>query len=289
MRISIIGSGIVGTATGKGLHQLGNDVIFYDVSKERTSSLKDESYQIGSSVEEIMLKTNISFVCVDIPNGKNSQQDFSQIMLALRDIAHALDVMSSYHLIVFRSTMLPGTMNNIIVDYLNRNCHATRGKHYDVCYNPEFLRQDTALEDFLSPDRVVIGEDTKGSSSLLNQIYQELTDNIVITNFEAAEMVKYASNCFLSLKISFFNELAIICKQIGIDDKIVSLAASLDKRIGKYGTESGRPFAGPCLPKDTEAMAFFVKKLQVNSDLLKVVLDINREMEERCCSKPVMV
>jgi UDPglucose 6-dehydrogenase len=252
--------------------------------------LRKENYQIGSSVEEIMSKTDISFVCVNTPTDRNSQQDLSQIMLALHDIAAALNVLRKYHLIVFRSTVLPGTMKNIIVDYLERNCKKSLGKDYDVCYNPEFLRQYTALEDFLNPDRVVIGEDRKGSSLPVKQIYQDLTNNnIIITSFETAEMIKYVSNCFLSLKISFFNEIAMICRQIDIDDKIVSLAVSLDKRIGKYGTEGGRPFAGPCLPKDTEAMAFFVKKLQANSDLLEVALDINRKIEQMYYwSKPVI-
>jgi UDPglucose 6-dehydrogenase len=254
------------------------------------SSLRAEGYQIGLSVEEIVSKTDISFVCVNTPTDRNSQQDLSQIMLALHDIAAALNVLRKYHLIVFRSTVLPGTMKNIIVDYLERNCKKSLGKDYDVCYNPEFLRQYTALEDFLNPDRVVIGEDRKGSSLPVKQIYQDLTNNnIIITSFETAEMIKYVSNCFLSLKISFFNEIAMICRQIDIDDKIVSLAVSLDKRIGKYGTEGGRPFAGPCLPKDTEAMAFFVKKLQANSDLLEVALDINRKIEQMYYwSKPVI-
>jgi nucleotide sugar dehydrogenase len=252
--------------------------------------LRKENYQIGSSVEEIMSKTDISFVCVNTPTDRNSQQDLSQIMLALHDIAAALNVLRKYHLIVFRSTVLPGTMKNIIVDYLERNCKRSLRKDYDVCYNPEFLRQYTALEDFLNPDRVVIGEDRKGSSLPVKQIYQDLTNNnIIITSFETAEMIKYVSNCFLSLKISFFNEIAMICRQIDIDDKIVSLAVSLDKRIGKYGTEGGRPFAGPCLPKDTEAMAFFVKKLQANPDLLEVALDINRKIEQMYYwSKPVI-
>ena len=221
--------------------------------------MREESYQTGSSVEEIISKTDISFVCVNTPTDKNSQQDLSQIMLALRDIADALNVLRKYHLIVFRSTMLPGTMKNIIVDYLERNCYMSRGKDYDVCYNPEFLRQNTALEDFLNPDRVVIGEDREGSSLLVKQIYQELTNNnnIIITGFETAEMIKYVSNCFLSLKISFFNEIAMICKQIGVDDKIVSLAVSLDKRIGKYGTEGGRPFAGQLSAKRYRSNGFF--------------------------------
>ena len=108
----------------------------------------------------------------------------------------------------------------------------------------------------------------------------ELTDKIVITDYDTAEMIKYASNCFLSLKISFFNEIGLICKELGIDDRQTSLAVSLDKRIGKYGTEAGRPFSGMCLPKDTQAFSNFVKGLKMKSDLLRVILDINQKVEE---------
>ena len=119
----------------------------------------------------------------------------------------------------------------------------------------------------------------------LKHIYQQLTDNIIITSYEAAELIKYASNCFLSLKISFFNEIGMICKKLGIDDKTVSLAVSLDKRIGEYGTEAGRPFGGACLPKDTEAMTSFVRKLQIKPDLIQVVLDINKKVQEQILTK----
>jgi UDPglucose 6-dehydrogenase len=183
--------------------------------------------------------------------------------------------------------MLPGTMRNIVMDYLQRNSSSSSkiGRDYDVCYNPEFLRQNTAFDDFFRPDRVVIGEDGKGVSQPLKEIYQQLTENIIVTSFEAAEMIKYTSNCFLSLKISFFNEIGLVCKQMGIDDKAVSLGVSMDKRIGNYGTQFGKPFEGACLPKDTEALAGFIRNLQLNPDLLQVALDINRKMEELTSSK----
>jgi len=191
------------------------------------------------------------------------------------------------HLIIFRSTMLPGTMRKVVINYLQTNCPSSRiGRDYDVCYNPEFLRQNTAFDDFFRPDRVVIGEDRKGASQPLKEIYQQLTENIIVTSFEAAEMIKYTSNCFLSLKISFFNEIGLVCKQMGIDDKAVSLGVSMDKRIGNYGTQFGKPFEGACLPKDTEALAGFIRNLQLNPDLLQVALDINRKMEELTSSKP---
>jgi nucleotide sugar dehydrogenase len=193
------------------------------------------------------------------------------------------------HLIVFRSTMLPGTMRKVVMNYLQSNCSSSSskmGKDYNICYNPEFLRQNTALDDFFKPDRVVIGEEDKGASQPLVEIYQQLTQDVIVTSFEAAEMIKYASNCFLSLKISFFNEIGLVCKQMGIDDKAVSLGVSMDKRIGNYGTQFGKPFEGACLPKDTEALAGFIRNLQLNPDLLQVALDINRKMEELTSSKP---
>jgi nucleotide sugar dehydrogenase len=217
-------------------------------------------------------------------------------MSVLYDITNALRRINRHngqqqqqhpHLIVFRSTMLPGTMRSVVINYLQTNCSSSRiGRDYDVCYNPEFLRQNTAFDDFFRPDRVVIGEEGKGASQPLKEIYQQLTENIIVTSFEAAEMIKYTSNCFLSLKISFFNEIGLVCKQMGIDDKAVSLGVSMDKRIGNYGTQFGKPFEGACLPKDTEALAGFIKNLQLNPDLLQVALDINRKMEELTSSKP---
>ena len=294
-KIGIIGSGIVGSATGKGFHKLGHDITFYDISKQRLRDLEDNGYKVASSVSEIIDKTDLSFVCVNTPAKNNGEQDLSQLMSVLYDIANALGTTNGRrqqqdrrnpHLIVFRSTMLPGTMRNVVINYLQSNCpFSVIGRDYNICFNPEFLRQNTALEDFFKPDRVVIGEDDKGGSEPLKEIYQQLTPNIVVTSYEAAEMIKYASNCFLSLKISFFNEIGLACKQMGIDDKAVSLGVSLDKRIGNYGTQFGKPFEGACLPKDTEALAGLIKKLQLNPDLLKVALDINQKMEELISSQ----
>jgi UDPglucose 6-dehydrogenase len=291
-KIGIIGSGVVGGSTGKGFHKLGHDVLFYDISKQRLVDLKENGYQVASSVQDIIDKTDISFVCVNTPNNTNGEQDLLQLMSVLYDIANVLRNMNRQeeeeeeehhpHLIVFRSTMLPGTMRNVVMKYLQSNCPSSKiGKDYDICYNPEFLRQNTALDDFFRPDRVVIGEDRTGAAQPLKEIYQQqLTDNIIVTSFEAAEMIKYTSNCFLSLKISFFNEIGLVCKQLGIDEKAVSLGVSMDKRIGNYGTQFGKPFEGACLPKDTQALAGFIGNLQMNPDLLKVALDINRKMEE---------
>jgi nucleotide sugar dehydrogenase len=304
IKIGVIGAGVVGTATGKGFHKLGHNVIFYDILKDRVSSLKEQGFQVSSNVKDIISNTELSFICVNTPTNSNGQQDLSQVMSALFDITGALNSLANkqyfHHHLVFRSTLLPGTMKNVIVDYFDKNCSLERGKHYNICYNPEFLRKDSFLEDFLSPDRVVIGEDKKGvfcssssppplpfySSLALKQLYQRLTNKIIITDYDTAEMIKYASNCFLSLKISFFNEIGLICRHLGIDDEEVSSAVSLDRRIGKYGTKAGRPFDGMCLPKDTQALVYFVKRLKIlKPDLLQVALDINEMVAESILAK----
>ncbi len=278
-KISVIGSGVVGTATGQGFHKLGHKVIFYDISKERLKALKNDGYNVANNLSEALSQTDISFVCVNTPT-HNSEQDLSQIFSVLQQITKYLNTAEKQHLFVFRSTILPGTMRNVIVNYLEKNCKTKRGIDYDVVYNPEFLRQNSSLDDFFKPDRVIIGEDHAQLSKILVEIYERLTKNIIVTSFEAAELIKYASNCFLSLKISFFNEIGLICQHLGIDHKVVSLGVSLDKRIGKYGTEFGRPFDGMCLPKDTQALASFIKQNRIEPDLLEIALNINKKIED---------
>lgn len=293
---------MVGGATGKGLQKLGYEVTFYDIDKSKTFSLRQEGYQVASSISELMSNSNITFVCVNTPtissrsnlyNDKRiengSYQDLSQILSVLPEISSSLSTNSRRHqLLVFRSTLLPGTMRNIVVDYLERNCSKSIGKDFDVCYNPEFLRQKSALEDFFEPGRVVIGEGTKGSSVPLVEIFRALTRNIIITGYEEAEMIKYASNGFLALKISYFNEIAMVCKMLGIDDKTVSRGVALDSRIGTYGVLGGMPFGGACLPKDTAALTSFLRKLGIRPDLIETAVQINNEIEEMSSHKQII-
>jgi UDPglucose 6-dehydrogenase len=317
--ISIIGSGVVGAATGKGFRKMGHSVVFFDISQQRLEVLRAEGYDVASSLKDAISNSDVSFVCVNTPqtnhsnsiskknninNHNNSNdsigqdigpidedlgkhQDLSQLLSALRDIANALNgnITSKKHLLVFRSTMLPGTMRNVVLDYMEANCNLKRGKDYDVLYNPEFLRQHSALEDFFTPDRIVIGQEFSGSSSPLLDLYSPLTKNIILTGYEEAEMAKYASNCFLALKISYFNEIGMLCKKMGINEDLVSLAVSMDNRIGRYGTRGGRPYGGACFPKDTEAFASFARKLNINPDLIETAININKQIDDMNSAK----
>jgi nucleotide sugar dehydrogenase len=288
---------------------MGHNVKFFDISKHKLVALKEEGYDIVSSLKDAISQSEISFVCVNTPQSKYNEsisknnnysdgnnsvnyeintidedlgkhQDLSQLLSALRDISNALNdnITNGIHLLVFRSTMIPGTMRNIVLDYLAANCNLKFGKDYDVVYNPEFLRQHSALEDFFTPDRIVIGQKTFGPSPL-SDLYSPLTKNILLTGYEEAEMAKYASNCFLALKISYFNEIGMLCKKMGINEDEVSLAVSMDNRIGSYGTRGGRPYGGACFPKDTEAFASFARNMNVKPDLIETAISINKQME----------
>jgi len=277
--ISVIGAGVVGRATGMGFSELGHNVIFHDIVEERILELKEKGFKTAPNIRDAISQSDFSFICVDTPNREDGNQDLSKLITVISEIAKTLETTKKFQLVSIRSTILPGTMKSVVLDFFDKHCSKKRGRDYDVCYNPEFLRERTALEDFKKPHRIIIGENVKGSALPLVELYKPLTDKIVVTTCEAAEMIKYASNCFLSLKISFFNEIGIICKKLNIDEEMVSYGVSLDKRIGKYGVKAGKPFDGGCLSKDTEALATFVDKLQVNPDLLRTTLDINKKVK----------
>src|SRR5215207_58807 len=283
---------------------MGHNITFFDISKQRLIALGEEGYDVALSLKDAISQSDISFVCVNTPQTKYSNsisnnninndsndsidedlgkhQDLSQLLSVLRDISNALNdnIINKKRLLVFRSTMLPGTMRNVVLDYLEANCNLKRGKDYDVLYNPEFLRQHSALDDFFNPDRIVIGQESSGSPSPLLDLYSPLTRNIILTGYEEAEMAKYTANWFLALKISYFNEISMICKKMGISDNQVSLAVLSDKRIGKYGTRGGWPYGGACFPKDTEAFSSFARKMNVKPDLVETAMSINKQMEE---------
>jgi nucleotide sugar dehydrogenase len=152
------------------------------------------------------------------------------------------------------------------------------GEDFGVCMNPEFLRQQSALDDFLHPSRIVIGEFDKKSGDFLEKVYKGLSCPIIRTDLDTAEMVKYVSNLFLASKISFFNEIFMVCQKIGVDARTVSKAVSLDSRIGNYGVYGGKPFDGMCFPKDLAAFITYVKSKGINPKLLEAVQEINREI-----------
>ena len=284
-RISIIGSGFVGQAIGKGFLRLRNRVIFYDiVDKDLPSFTKDINYAIENS--------DISFICVPTPTTPEGI-DLSYIKEATMNIAIVLSRKRGYHLVVVKSTVVPGTTEKVVIPILEEySGKSVREGEIGVCMNPEFLTEierswtdeiDYEIiykKDFFTEDRIVIGEYDKKSGYILAEVYKPLNKPIFRTDLKTAEMIKYASNCMLATKISYWNEIFLICKDLGIDSQIVANIVGLDPRIGKYGTVHGKAFGGKCLPKDLRAFIAFAERYR-EVKLLKAVDEINEEMRER--------
>jgi len=284
-RISIIGSGFVGQAIGKGFLRLRNRVIFYDiVDKDLPNFTKDINYAIEHS--------DISFICVPTPTTPEGI-DLSYIKEATMNIAIVLSRKRGYHLVVVKSTVVPGTTEKVVIPILEEySGKSVREGEIGVCMNPEFLTEierswtdeiDYEIiykKDFFTEDRIVIGEYDKKSGYILAEVYKPLNKPIFRTDLKTAEMIKYASNCMLATKISYWNEIFLICKDLGIDSQIVANIVGLDPRIGKYGTVHGKAFGGKCLPKDLRAFIAFAERYR-EVKLLKAVDEINEEMRER--------
>lgn len=277
MKISIIGSGVVGKAVGIGFHMLGNEVIFYDIDENTLLELKSMGYNITNCVSEAVIKSEISFICVPTPT-VNHKMDLSYVQEATINVAKALREKDGYHLVVVKSTVLPSTTRTKVIPLLEHYSQLKVGKDFGVCMSPEFLRESSALDDFLKPSRIVIGEYDKRSGDTLERLYTQINAPIFRTDLDTAEMIKYVANCFLATKISFFNEIYIICRKLGLDPHFISEVVSLDPRIGKYGIYGGKPFKGKCLPKDLEAFISFVEEKRLNPILLTAVFHVNKEI-----------
>jgi len=278
-KISIIGSGYVGTAIGNGFVELGYDVIFYDVVAK---IIPNFTMNLRSAIEH----SDVSFVCVPTPTTDDGV-DLTYIKEATKDIGKVLANKDSYHLVVVKSTVAPTTIEKVVIPLLEEYS----GKHvgeFGVCMNPEFLTEisDSWSEDekmkngFFNEGRIVIGECDTKAGDVLECVYTPLNTPIFRTDLITAETIKYAANCMLATKVSYWNEIFLICDELGIDSQIVSDVVGRDPRIGKYGTIHGNAFGGKCLPKDLKAFISFADGYH-EAKLLKAVDAINEEMNNK--------
>jgi len=283
MKISIIGSGFVGTAIGKGLIELGNEVIFYDIVDKDLLN-----FTFTKDINHAIENSDISFICVPTPTRENGEIDLGYIKEAAINIGKVLANKEEYHLVVVKSTVISGTTEDVVIPILEKYSGKKAGSEIGACMNPEFLteisgtwsKDEDTKKDFFTEDRIVIGEYDKKSGDVLEELYKPLNIPIFRTDLKTAELIKYASNCMLAAKISYWNEIFLICKELGIDSQEVANIVGLDPRIGKYGTVHGKAFGGKCLPKDLKAFISFAEKYR-NVRLLKAVDDINEEMKEK--------
>jgi len=277
-RVSIIGAGSVGTLIGEGFSELGYEVIFCDVvSKDLPNFTDDINYTIENS--------DVSFICVQTPT-KKGKIDLSYIKQTSKNIGNALRLKREYHVVTVKSTVVPTTTEEVVIPLLEKHSKKKIGE-FGVCVNPEFMteteiswtKDESYKRSFFNQDRIVIGQFDKKSGDMLEELYKPLNKPIFRTDLKTAEMIKYASNCILATKISFWNEIFLICKGLKINSFLVADLTSLDSRIGKYGTIHGKAFGGKCLPKDLKAFVSFVKKYR-KPKLLEAVDNINEEMRK---------
>lgn len=301
MKISIIGTGYMGLATGVGFASKKNHVICMDIDKKRLEKIeKGESpvYETGLQdlLEEIIEKKNlevssdmdyavknsdVSFICVPTPSKRDGSSDLKFIDKVSREIGVTLSKKDSYHVVVVKSTIPPRTTERLVIPNLEEFSGKKAGEGFGVCMNPEFLREGSALEDFLNPDRIVIGELDRRSGDVLVELYANFNAPILRTNLKVAEMVKYASNAFLASKISFANEIGNLCKNLGIDVYEVMMGIGLDHRISPHFLRAGIGFGGSCFSKDLKALVNKSKTIGYDPVYLEEVLNLNERQPVR--------
>lgn len=281
MKIGIYGSGMVGYAVGRGLEEVNgkeHEVMFYDLYKEKLNKIAEEGHKVAKNPKEIVENSEIIFVCVPTPS-KNKGIDLSCMKAAVKEIGKQLGKKEEYTLVIAKSTITPTTTEKLVIPLLEKYSGKKAGKDFGVCFNPEFLRDKHALEDFENPDRIVIGQYDERSGEMLEKLYSAFACPIIRTDLKTAEMSKYASNNFYSTKISFFNEIHLICEKIGADSQIVRKIVQLDRFYPTHPWEHGHAFDGKCLPKDLDALIHFAVSNKIcNPVLLKAVRVVNEKI-----------
>ena len=297
MNISVVGSGYVGLVTGVCLAEIGHKVICVDNDQEKIKKLKQGEIPIFEPQLDVLLHKNISnkrlsftsrigeaakkstviFIAVGTPSKKNGEPDLIYVENVAREIALNMD---SYKLIVEKLTVPAETGHRVdrtirinLPDKFKKGNKIT--VDFDVASNPEFLREGSAVHDFLNPDRIVIGTETARAERLLREIYEPLKAHLVVTDIKSAELIKHASNAFLAAKISFINAIAQICDRVGADVLKVAEGMGLDKRIGRKFLDAGIGYGGSCFPKDVDAFIHLSEKCGYQFNLLKEVKEIN--------------
>ena len=301
-RISILGIGYVGLCTAVGFASKGYSVIASTHDAEKAAkinkgippfhepSLKkllEETIQNGhlkcltNKTEEAVLETDLTFNAVGTPSRPDGSIDLQFIETSTREIGKALKQKGAYHVVVIKSTVVPGTTQDLVKPILEKESKKKCGSDFGLCMNPEFLRQGSAFEDTLHTDRIVIGEYDKKSGDALENLYKGFYGKdippTIRTTLSTAELIKYASNSLLATKISFINTIANICEKIpGADIKTVATAVGLDKRIGPLFLNAGLGYGGSCFPKDVKALMAYSKNLGYRLELLEAVENVNK-------------
>jgi len=291
MNICVVGTGYVGLVTGAVFADLGNDVICVDTDTEKITALQagrmpiyepgleetvarntaDGRLSFTMDITDAVRRSEIVFIAVGTPSKPDGETDLSAVEAVARGIGRAME---RYTVIVNKSTVPVGT-GEFVRDVISR--HQSKPVPFDVVSNPEFLREGSAIEDTLRPDRIVIGARTQQVAMTLLELYAPLERPMIITDVPSAEMIKYASNAFLASKISFINAIANICELAGADVTQVMKGMGLDARIGPAFLQPGLGYGGSCFPKDAESLIHTAASLGCDFKFLRAMVEVNRE------------
>jgi len=300
--IAVVGTGYVGLVTGAGISDFGNKVCCLDIDKAKIKLLnkgaipiyepglkelvhrnvKSKRLVFSNDIEESIRNAEVIFIAVGTPEDKTGKADISTIIKVAELIGNNLN---NYKVVCTKSTVPVGTGKQII-SAINKNNQ--NNIEFDYCSNPEFLREGNAVSDFLRPDRVVLGVSSKKAFDYMKDIYRPLYINktlLIHTTIETAEMIKYAANAFLALKISYINEVANLCDEVGADINVVSEALGADGRISPKFLHPGPGFGGSCFPKDTKALIHVAKKFGLNMNTVDAAIKTNNYQRIRMFNK----
>lgn len=303
MRVSVFGLGYVGCVTAACLANDNNYVIGVDVNPLKVSLVASgQSPIIEAGMDDLIaeatssgrldatldshtavLDSDVSLICVGTPSNGNGNLKFDYIENVCREIGAALADKPDQHTIVVRSTVLPGTIEERLIPILEQQSGRRAGTDLQVCMNPEFMREGSAVEDYYHPSYIVIGELDEGSGDAVQELYRAVDAPVIRVPIKTAEMVKYVSNSFHALKIAFSNEIGNLCKAHGIDGRQVMEVFSQDHRlnISSMYLKPGFAFGGSCLPKDLRALIYRAKERDIESPILSAILDENEKQIQR--------
>lgn len=303
MKLSVFGIGYVGCVSAACFAKEGHDVIGVDVNPTKVAIInRGESPIVEPGIGELLKEavsstrlrattnskeavqnSEISLVCVGTPGNQNGSLDLRYVSRVCEEIGAALRTKADRHVVVMRSTMLPGTIENVVIPVLEKASGKKVGNGFAVCINPEFLREGTSLKDFYGPPFTLIGADDPTTAAAVRELYQGIDAPLYETGLKTAEMIKYVCNSFHALKVSFANEVGNICKALEIDSHAVMDIFCRDTKLNlsPYYLKPGFAFGGSCLPKDLRAINYKARELDVEVPLLGAILPSNRLQVER--------
>jgi UDPglucose 6-dehydrogenase len=280
-RIAIIGSGVVGSATGKGLLQRGHQVIFHDVRDEALDRLRKQNLAAKHTDALDSNESDIFFFTVSTPT-ENGKINLKHLKAAVRNLGKKLRKRDGYCVVVIRSTVPPRTTQDIVIPILERASGKKSGEDFGVAMNPEYLREKFAEEDFRRPWVATLGSLDERTKNFLEEIFAHYECPVHHLSLSEAEMQKYVHNLYNAVKIAFFNEMRVVCDKAGIEpDALFDITTESAEGMWnkRYGTKNFGPFDGMCLPKDTQAFLHWAKKLPVRMDVLNGAINANKRFK----------